>query len=359
VASGRAGGGRRLSLAGREEAEVAHGAALEPRSHAKVMQSAAKRQLMLFSGRCNAELADEVAQHLGIECAPVELSDFASGEVYVRFNQSVRGSDSFVFQGHAAPINERIMEQALMIDALKRASAKRITAVVPFYGYARQDKKGRSREPIAARLVADILKVAGADRIITIDLHSGQIQGFFDGPVDHLTALPPLAEYVREHHQADLVVVSPDAGRVKTAEKFADRLRSPLAILHKRRTRERRNVVEVREVVGEVRGKHCVLIDDMIDTASTIVRGAEALVAAGAVRVTAAATHGVFSPPAIDRLKNSVIDEIVVTNTLPITPDKQLDKVVVLSIADILADAVRAVFEDESVSDLFAGENQL
>jgi ribose-phosphate pyrophosphokinase len=192
-----------------------------------------------------------------------------------------------------------------------------------------------------------------------MDLHSGQIQWFFDGPVDHLTALPPLARYIQEHHTADLMVVSPDAGRVKTAEKFAGRLGCPLAILHKRRDRIERNQVEVREVVGDVRGKHCVMIDDMIDTAGTIVQGAEQLVAAGAARVTAAATHPVFSNPATDRLKNSVIDEIVVTNTLPIPPEKQLDKLVVLSIADILADAIRAVFEDESVSELFSGENQL
>jgi ribose-phosphate pyrophosphokinase len=315
---------------------------------------------MLFSGRCNSELAEEVAGHLGIECGRVELQDFASSEIYVRFQESVRGTDSFVFQAHAAPVNERIMEQALMIDALKRASAKRISAVVPFYGYARQDKKGRSREPIAAKLVADIFKIAGADRIITINLHSGQIQGFFDGPVDHLTAMPPLSRYIIENYDlANLVVVSPDAGRVKEAEKYADRLGAPIAILHKRRTREARNMVTVREVVGDVRGKHCVMVDDMIDTAGTIVQGADALAAAGAGRITALATHGVFSGPSIDRLKNSVVDQVVVTNTLPIPAEKRIDKMVVLSISDILADAIRAVFEDESVSELFAGENQV
>jgi ribose-phosphate pyrophosphokinase len=326
----------------------------------RAVQSPSRRQLMLFSGRCNSELAEEVAAHLGIECGQVELQDFASSETYVRFKESVRGTDAFVFQGHAAPVNERIMEQALMIDALKRASAKRITAVAPFYGYARQDKKGRSREPIAAKLVADIFKVAGADRIITINLHSGQIQGFFDGPVDHLTALPPLSRYILDNYElANLMVVSPDAGRVKEAEKYADRLGAPIAILHKRRTREERNLITVREVVGDVRDKHCVMVDDMIDTAGTIVQGAEALSAAGAGRVTALATHGVFSGPAIDRLKNSLIDQVVVTNTLPIPAEKRIDKIVVLSIADILADAVRAVFEDESVSELFAGENQV
>jgi ribose-phosphate pyrophosphokinase len=326
----------------------------------RAVQSPSRRQLMLFSGRCNSELAEEVAGRLGIECGQVELQDFASSEIYVRFSESVRGTDAFVFQAHAAPVNERIMEQALMIDALKRASAKRISAVVPFYGYARQDKKGRGREPIAAKLIADLFKVAGADRIITINLHSGQIQGFFDGPVDHLTAMPPLSRYVIENYSlTDLVVVSPDAGRVKEAERYAERLGVPLAILHKRRTREERNVVTVREVVGEVRGRHCVMIDDMIDTAGTIVQGADALAAAGAGRVTALATHGVFSGPAIDRLKNSVVDQVVITNTLPIPAEKRIDKIVVLSISDILADAIRAVFEDESVSELFAGENQV
>jgi len=326
----------------------------------RTVQTPSRRQLMLFSGRCNSELAEEVAGHLGIECGRVELQEFASSEIYVRFQESVRGTDAFVFQAHAAPVNDRIMEQALMIDALKRASAKRISAVVPFYGYARQDKKGRSREPIAAKLVADIFKIAGADRIITINLHSGQIQGFFDGPVDHLTAMPPLSRYIIENYDlANLVVVSPDAGRVKEAERYADRLGAPIAILHKRRTREARNLVTVREVVGDVRGKHCVMVDDMIDTAGTIVQGADALAAAGAGRITALATHGVFSGPAIDRLKNSVVDQVVVTNTLPIPAEKRMDKIVVLSISDILADAIRAVFEDESVSELFAGENQV
>jgi ribose-phosphate pyrophosphokinase len=245
-----------------------------------------------------------------------------------------------------------------MIDALKRASAKRISAVMPYYGYSRQDKKGRSREPITAKLVADMFKVAGADRLITVDLHSGQVQGFFDGPVDHLTARPLLADHIREHHERDLVVVAPDAGRVKTAEKMAGVLGCPLAFLHKRRSRHEAEQVEVREVVGEVAGLHCVLIDDEIATASTIVQGAEALMANGADRVTAAATHGVFSGPAIDRLKNAPIAEIVVTNTLPVPEEKRLDKIVVLSIAGILAGAIRAVFEDASVSEIFNDENQ-
>jgi ribose-phosphate pyrophosphokinase len=250
------------------------------------------------------------------------------------------------------------MEQLVMIDALKRASAKRISAVMPYYGYSRQDKKGRSREPITAKLVADMFKVAGADRLITVDLHSGQVQGFFDGPVDHLTARPLLADHIRAHHERDLVVVAPDAGRVKTAEKMAGVLGCPLAFLHKRRSRDEAEQVEVREVVGEVAGLHCVLIDDEIATASTIVQGAEALLANGADRVTAAATHAVFSGPAIDRLKNSPIAEIVVTNTIPVPEEKRLDKIVVLSIAGILAGAIRAVFEDASVSEIFNDENQ-
>jgi ribose-phosphate pyrophosphokinase len=289
----------------------------------------------------------------------VEVRDFANGETYARFGESVRGTDAFVIQTHSAPVNERIMEQLIMIDALKRASAKRISAVIPYYGYSRQDKKGRGREPISAKLVADMLDTAGADRLITMDLHSGQIQGFFDGPVDHLTAMPVLAEHIRTSCEGrDLVVVAPDAGRVKTAEKMAGVLGCPLAFLHKRRSRHEADKVEVREVVGEVAGLHCVLIDDEIATASTIVQGAEALIANGADRVTAAATHGIFSGPAIDRLKNAPIAEIVVTNTIPVPEEKRLDKIVVLSIAGILAGAIRAVFEDASVSEIFNDENQ-
>jgi ribose-phosphate pyrophosphokinase len=325
----------------------------------KMVETLGRRHLMLFSGRASQELAAEVAQHLGIECGSVDLRNFANGETYARFQESVRGTDAFVVQTHSAPVNERIMEQLIMIDALKRGSAKRISAVIPYYGYSRQDKKGRSREPIAAKLMADLLDVAGADRIITIDLHSGQIQGFFDGPVDHLTALPVLAEYIRENEQGELVVVAPDAGRVKSAEKLAGMLGQPLAFLHKRRNREVPNEVDVREVVGEVAGRHCVMIDDIIDTAGTIVQGAEVLVANGAERVTAAATHGIFSGPAIDRLKNAPLAEIVVTNTVPVPEEKRIDKIVVLSIARIVADAIRAVFEDASVSEIFNDQNQL
>jgi ribose-phosphate pyrophosphokinase len=324
----------------------------------KSVEALGRRHLMLFGGRASRDLSHEVAQHLGIECGSVDIRDFSNGETYARFGESVRGTDAFVIQTHASPVNERIMEQLIMIDALKRASAKRISAVMPYYGYSRQDKKARSREPITAKLVADMFQVAGADRLITVDLHSGQVQGFFDGPVDHLTALPLLADYIRGHHERDLVVVAPDAGRVKTAEKMAGVLGAPLAFLHKRRSREVADTVEVREVVGEVAGLHCVLIDDEIATAGTIVQGAEVLMARGADRVTAAATHGVFSGPAIDRLKNSPIAEVVVTNTLPLPEEKRIDKIVSLSIAGIVADAIRAVFEDASVSEIFNDQNQ-
>jgi ribose-phosphate pyrophosphokinase len=326
----------------------------------KQVEALGRRHLMLFAGRASRELANEVARRLGIECGSVDIRDFANGETYARFGESVRGTDAFVIQTHSSPVNERIMEQLIMVDALKRASAKRISAVVPYYGYSRQDKKGRGREPITAKLVADMLGVAGADRIITMDLHSGQIQGFFDGPVDHLTALPLLADHIRANcgDERDLVVVAPDAGRVKTAEKMAGVLGAPLAFLHKRRSREEANKVEVREVVGEVAGLQCVLIDDMIDTASTIVQGAEVLMASGAARVTAAATHGIFSGPALDRLKNAPIAEVVVTNTLPLPEDQRLDKIRVLSVAGIVADAIRAVFEDASISEIFNDQNQ-
>ena len=325
----------------------------------KMVEALGRRHLMLFAGRASNELAREVASHLGIECGSVDLRNFANGETYARFGESVRGTDAFVIQTHSAPVNERIMEQLIMIDALKRGSAKRISAVVPYYGYSRQDKKGRSREPITAKLVADLLQGAGADRIITIDLHSGQIQGFFDGPVDHLTALPVLADYIGENYPGELVVVAPDAGRVKAAEKLAGILGQSLAFLHKRRSRDVANQVEVREVVGEVQGQQCVMIDDIVDTAGTLVKGAEALAANGAGGVIAAATHGIFSGPAIDLLKNAPISEVVVTNTLPVTEEQRLDKIVVLSIAKILADAIRAVFEDASVSEIFNDQNQV
>ncbi|MGH3321756.1 MAG: ribose-phosphate diphosphokinase, partial [Streptosporangiaceae bacterium] len=285
-----------------------------------------EKKLMLFSGRAYPDLAREVGEHLGIEPTPTDIYDFANGEIFVRYEESVRGSDAFVIQCHARPINKWIMEQLVMVDALKRASARRITVVTPFFGYARQDKKHRGREPVSARLMADLFERAGADRIMAVDLHTGQIQGFFDGPVDHLYALPLLADYVSNNlDPSEVTVVSPDAGRVRVAERWTDRLGCPLAIIHKRRDSTVANEVKVHEVVGRVEGRTCVIVDDIIDTAGTVVKAAEALVDNGASDVVVAATHGVFSGPAVDQLKNSRISDVVVTNTLPIPQEKRFD----------------------------------
>jgi ribose-phosphate pyrophosphokinase len=316
-----------------------------------------RKNLMLFSGRAFPELAQEVAEHLGVDTVPTQLYDFANGEIFVRFEESVRGCDAFVMQSHSTPINQWLMEQLIMVDALKRANAKRITVVAPFYPYARQDKKHRGREPISARLIADLFKTAGANRMMTVDLHTSQIQGFFDGPVDHLFALPLLAEYLgRKLDHDNVTVVSPDAGRVRVAERWTDRLGAPLAIIHKRRDPRVPNEVKVNEVVGDVAGRTCILVDDMIDTGGTIVKAADALFENGAVEVVVAATHGVLSGAAIDRLKNSRISEVVITNTLPVTDDQRFDKLTVLSIAPLLGDAIREAFEDGSVSSLFDGD---
>ncbi|WP_141921590.1 ribose-phosphate diphosphokinase [Haloactinospora alba] len=318
------------------------------------MKSPGQKMLMLFSGRTHPELADQVAEQLGIDVAPTKFEDFANGETYVRFLESVRGSDAFVLQSHADPINESIMEQLIMVDALKRASAKRITVVTPFLGYARQDKKHRGREPISSRLMTDLFRTAGADRLMAVDLHTDQIQGFFDGPVDHLVALPLLSDYMKGRvSSSEATVVSPDAGRVRTADRWADRLSSPLAIIHKRRDPDVANQVKVHEVVGEVEGRTCILVDDMIDTAGTIVKAADALVEQGAKEVLAAATHGVLSGPAAERLQNSRISEVVVTNSLPILEERQFPKLTQLSIAPLLARAVSEVFSDGSVTSLF------
>jgi ribose-phosphate pyrophosphokinase len=317
---------------------------------------ASRKNLMLFTGRAYPELAAEVGEHLG--CAPVPTSayDFANGEIFVRFEESVRGSDAFVVQSITTPVNTWLMETLLMVDALKRASAKRISVVLPFYPYARQDKKHRGREPISARLVADLLKTAGADRVMTVDLHTAQIQGFFDGPVDHLFALPLLADHVQQHWgDQELVVVSPDAGRVRVAERWTDRLGCGLAIIHKRRDPNVPNEVKVGEVVGAVQGKTCVLVDDMIDTGGTISKAADLLFENGAADVIVTATHGVLSGAAVDRLKNSRVLEVVVTNTLPIEDDRRWDRLTVLSIAPLIARAIREVFEDGSVTSLFDG----
>ena len=319
------------------------------------MELVTKKRLQLVSGRANLPLAEDIARHLGVKLGEPNINDFANGEIHCRFGDSVRGTDVFIMQTHSVPVNDSIFEQAIMIDAAKRASAKRITAVCPYFGYSRQDRKAEGREPITAKLVADLLTVAGANRIVSVDLHSGQIQGFFDGPVDHLTAMPVLVEYLEANTTGDVVVVSPDTGRVKVAERFSRHLGADLAAVYKKRAR---GLVEARGVMGEVDGRHCVLIDDMIDTAGTMVAAADLLRENGATDVWAMATHGVLSDPAIDRLKNSVISRLVVTDTLPLPPEKELDMIEVLSVAGIIADAIDAVFEDTSVSEIFGGENQ-
>jgi ribose-phosphate pyrophosphokinase len=317
-----------------------------------------EKKLMLFSGRAHPELTSEIARNLGIEPTPARLFDFANGEIFVRFMESVRGSDAFVVQSHTAPINQWIMEQLIMVDALKRASAKRITVVAPFFGYARQDKKSRGREPISARLMADLFLTAGADRIMAVDLHTAQIQGFFDGPVDHLFALPILAGYVEGNLDVSQVtVVAPDAGRVRVCERWTDRLGSPLAIIHKRRDPDVANKVAVSEVVGKVAGRTCIVVDDMIDTGATIIKAADALFEQGAAKVIVTATHGVLSGGAVDGLKNSRISEVIVTNTLPIPHDSRFDKLTVLSIAPLIARAITEVFSDGSVTSLFDGQS--
>jgi ribose-phosphate pyrophosphokinase len=317
-----------------------------------------EKTLMLFSGRANPALADEIAHELDIAVSPTELRDFADGQIYARFEESVRGTDAFIIQSHGDPINSWLMEQLIMVDAAKRASAKRITVVAPYYPYARQDKKHRGREPISARLVADLFKAAGADRLMTVDLHTSQIQGFFDGPVDHLFALPLLADYVASRvSTAELTVVSPDSGRVRMAERWTERLGGcPLAFIHKTRDITKPDASVANRVVGEVDGRTCLIVDDMITTAGTITKAADALYDAGAVDVLAAATHAVLTGPATDRLKNSRISDVVVTNTLPLGPDQEFDKLTVLSIAPLISRAIREVFEDGSVTSLFDGQ---
>ncbi|HEY3265217.1 MAG TPA: ribose-phosphate diphosphokinase [Actinomycetota bacterium] len=317
--------------------------------------------MLLFSGATHPELAEEIAEHLGVGVAPAVLRRFASSETYFRSQESVRGCDVFVVQTHAEPVNESIMEQLIMIDAMKRASAKRITAVIPYYGYSRQDKKGLAREPISAKLLADMISAAGADRVVSVDLHSGQIQGYFDFPFDHLTALPILSDYISNElglYNGDLVVVAPDAGRIKTAERLREYLHADLAFLYKRRSRHEANKIEEMAVVGEVQGRPCVIVDDMIDTAGTVAKGAVALAQQGAGPIFAAATHPVLSGKAVQLLDESPIQEVVVTNTVPIPGEKQFGKLKVLSIAPLIASALRAVFEDTSVSELFRGDNQ-
>ncbi|MFZ9910889.1 MAG: ribose-phosphate diphosphokinase [Ilumatobacteraceae bacterium] len=320
--------------------------------------------MVLYTGRAHPELAREVASHLNISLGEADVIEFANGEIRPRFGESIRGGDVFIMQSHYGhngySINDAIMEQLIMIDAAYRASAKRVTAVCPFYGYARQDRKAAGREPITARVVADMFKAAGSKRMVSVDLHSGQIQGFFEGPVDHLTAMPVLEKYLRDNAREGVVIVSPDTGRVKVAERFAQHLAdmsADVAFVYKRREKNSVNVASAKEVIGDVEGRLCVLTDDMIDTAGTITSAAELLMARGAKEVWAMATHGVLSDPAIERLQKSSISRVVLTNTIPLPKEKRIDRIEVLSVAKIIADALAAVFEETSVSELFGGEN--
>jgi len=325
------------------------------------MQLLNHKKLKVVAGRATQELGRDICEELGVRLGTPNIAEFANGELHVKYGESIRGSDVFIIQSHAmwegTSINDSLMEHLIMVDAAKRASAKRITAVMPFYGYSRQDRKASGREPITARLVADLFSVAGADRLISVDLHSGQIQGFFDGPVDHLTAMPVLIDYLADLHEPDMVIVSPDAGRMKVAERYTNLLDADLAYVHKRRSHEEKNVVEAKEIVGHVEGRTCVLIDDMIDTGGTICAAAELLHEYKAKRIIIATTHGVFSGPAIDRLKNAPVDIVLITDTLPLPSEKQIDKIKTLSIAPVIARAISAVFEDTSVSEIFHGNH--
>ena len=322
-----------------------------------ILSADGEKRLVLTSGRAHPELADDVARELGVDLVPTTAYDFANGEIYIRFGESVRGADAFVLQSHASPINTWIMEQLIMVDALKRASAKTITVVQPFYGYARQDKKHRGREPISARLMADLFRTAGADRLMSVDLHAAQTQGFFEGPVDHLWAMPLLVDYVRSRVDAtNIAVVTPDAGRIRVAEQWAAKLGGcPLAFIHKTRDITSPNRSVANRVVGEVQGRTCVLVDDLIDTGGTIIEAVRVLMADGAKDVIVAATHGVLSDPARVGLARCGAREVVVTDTLPIPEERRFDSLTVLSIAPLLARAIREVFDDGSVTSLFDG----
>jgi ribose-phosphate pyrophosphokinase len=308
------------------------------------------KRMMVFAGTTNPALCDGIATELGISLGRVRISRFANGEIYVRYLESVRGADVFLVQAIAAPVNDSIMELLILADAAKRASARTITAVITHYGYARQDRKSAAREPITAKLVADIITVSGVDRVITMDLHQGQIQGFFNLPVNHLTALPILVDHFAELGLSDITVVSPDVGRVKVCKKFADMLGAELAIMHKGRPEH--NVSEITHVIGEVAGRTCIVADDMIDTAGSVAEGAKALMAAGAKAVYVTATHGIFSPPAFERIEAAPIEQVVITDTLPV-PVGASSKIQVRSVAGSFAKAIQNVYDDESVSELF------
>jgi len=308
--------------------------------------------LKLFSGNANRELAEEIAKYLHVSLADADVSRFSDGEVYVQANENVRGMDVFVIQPTCPPVNDNLMELLIMIDALKRASARRITAVLPYYGYARQDRKVQGRVPITAKLVADLLEAAGVDRVLALDLHAGQIQGFFNIPVDHLFAGPPvIVDYLIKKDLKDPVVVSPDAGGVERARAIAKRLHAGLAIIDKRR--EGPNVVATMRLIGDVAGKEAVVIDDMIDTAGTLIQAVGALEREGATRILACGVHPVLSGPAIERIKGSAIEEVVVTNSIPVPPEKRVARVTVLSVAPLLGEAIRRIHDEESVSTLF------
>jgi ribose-phosphate pyrophosphokinase len=308
-------------------------------------------KIKVFSLNSNPALAEEIAKVIGVGLGKCSVTRFSDGEVQVNIEESIRGCDVFIVQSTSAPVNERLMELLIMIDALKRAAAKTITIVIPYYGYARQDRKARAREPITAKLVANLLETAGAHRVIALDLHAPQIQGFFDILIDHLMAVPILGEYFKGKELDDIVIVSPDHGGVTRARKLADRLKAPIAIIDKRRPRP--NVAEVMNIVGQVEGKTAILIDDMIDTAGTITLAANALVEAGATQVYACCTHPVLSGPAIERIQNSTIKELAVTNSIALTEDKKIDKVTELSVAPLIGEAIIRVHEEQSVSTLF------
>ncbi|HEU4686515.1 MAG TPA: ribose-phosphate pyrophosphokinase [Nitrospira sp.] len=311
------------------------------------------RELMIFSGNANPALAHEICAYLGIRLGDATVSSFSDGEIRVRIEQNVRGADVFVVQSSCDPVNDSLMELLIMIDALKRSSANRITAVIPYFGYARQDRKDQPRVPISAKLVADLISTAGTDRVLTMDLHAGQIQGFFNVPVDHLYALPVLLDYITKKKVSDLVIVSPDAGGVERARAFAKRLQANLAIIDKRR--EGPNQTQIMNIIGDVQGKSALLLDDMIDTAGTIVQGAQACADKGAREVWTACTHPVLSGPALDRLRQSCLTQVIVTNTIPLRgKDQVCTKLHQLSVAPLLGEAIRRIHEDESVSSLFA-----
>jgi ribose-phosphate pyrophosphokinase len=318
-----------------------------------------QKRLMLFSGRSNPELAERIADKLGLTLGEVELKTFANGETYVRYDDSIRGSDAFIIQSGNPPVNDHLVELLIMIQAAKLASAKRITAVVPWYPYSRQDKKSRPREPITARLVADFLEAAGVDRVLTMDLHAGQIQGFFNVPVDHMTALPLFATYYRDKglYGEKVVAVSPDPGRAKMARRFGQMLEADLAIMNK--VRPEHDTAEVSEVIGNVQGKVAIMSDDIIVTGGTLIAGAEALKEAGATEVYACATHGLFPGDAFEKIAASSLVEVTVTDTVPIDKLNQPGKINVITVSKLLAETILNVFADDSVSAIFAGENQL